>query len=411
MHLLHWVLANPDFRAIKAFPEAWGEPPSVPAYVGDAVFSVLYSDVGGRFYEECGPQAAAGGGWAVRSPVSTLWNVPPEEGVSTDNEGQPAKWRWLGAEDLEKTWKEDTRLIKADLNTMLLRGDAHAVCTFTPLGGVGAIQFRQTADLTEPGYPLPSDIWGVRLVDGHDDVPAYASWTVELRGPGPKSLVFTRLRVSPGQFREVWGYVLVMARRLGVETIDIWNLNEDLVDVAHAIGGRTVTREEHLPAIAWYGPERAESVSWAFNERYVVGDTAESYSPTSATIDFAGVDLNSNVASLPEFRKWALKKSAANAGPKEMCLTRRFYTVSQHVLDPHAAGTIYCSQEREWEVSGIPSQGDQCRSVCERSGRSGGADIMSISYVGSRYNGCMNGSTARSLPEYELLAIAIAKPR
>ena len=35
-----------------------------------------------------------------------------------------------------------------------------------------------------------------------------------------------------------------------------------------AVGGKTIEREGHLPAVLWYGPQKSEDVVWLMNEYY-----------------------------------------------------------------------------------------------------------------------------------------------
>ncbi|KAG1746774.1 uncharacterized protein EDB91DRAFT_1267561 [Suillus paluster] len=91
MSLLHWVNASRDH--LPKFPEAWGVPPEEVADSGDGLFSVLYSAIGEEFYRSAGPGGNEGGGWELRAPISTTWEVGTEE---DDDEG----WTWLAHEEL-----------------------------------------------------------------------------------------------------------------------------------------------------------------------------------------------------------------------------------------------------------------------------------------------------------------------
>ena len=55
MRLLHWVLAREEYLLGRVFPEAeWGPRPERVRGAGDGWVSALWSDIGPRFYEECG---------------------------------------------------------------------------------------------------------------------------------------------------------------------------------------------------------------------------------------------------------------------------------------------------------------------------------------------------------------------
>lgn len=86
-------------------------------------------------------------------------------------------------------------------------------------------------------------------------------------GPGPRTLVITRLRASDDQFEELWWKVVELAQIAGMEKIEVWNPASSLATTGHRLGSETVVREEHLPSLKWYGPESSEEVYWEFNER------------------------------------------------------------------------------------------------------------------------------------------------
>lgn len=64
MRLLHWAIA--PHALLPPFPEVWGAPPNS---VGNARFSVLYSDVGENFYLQCSPGDDRDKGWVVRGAI------------------------------------------------------------------------------------------------------------------------------------------------------------------------------------------------------------------------------------------------------------------------------------------------------------------------------------------------------
>jgi len=59
--------------------------------------------------------------------------------------------------------------------------------------------------------------------------------------------------------------VLRYARDHSLDTVEVWNLAPDLADICRQIGGSVVERDEHFPAIKWYGND---SVEWLYNERF-----------------------------------------------------------------------------------------------------------------------------------------------
>jgi hypothetical protein len=49
--------------------------------------------------------------------------------------------------------------------------------------------------------------------------------------------------------------------------VEVWKLGEGLRDIAERTGGQTVTRNEHLPQMVWYGPGATGNIEWAYNEK------------------------------------------------------------------------------------------------------------------------------------------------
>ena len=80
--LLHWVISGRTSEYnLPHFPVEWGAPPPEVAEVGNGVFSVLYSDVGEKFYKQAGPGMEKARGWEARGPISTVWEIPQKADV------------------------------------------------------------------------------------------------------------------------------------------------------------------------------------------------------------------------------------------------------------------------------------------------------------------------------------------
>ncbi|KIJ55603.1 hypothetical protein M422DRAFT_199885 [Sphaerobolus stellatus SS14] len=259
MRLLHHVLAPAE--SLPPFPSSWGAPPERHPGVGDALLSVLYSDVGHRFYELCGP-APDIPGWIVHKPISTVWHLDYMTGVSQ----QPGdKIEWLNKEACEALWEEDAEYIKEQLsqpsNDDLIR------FTFLPNDGIAGYLLERVlaeAPLT-PQQPL--EYWGVKVTH-KDGSQAYATWTLDLELAKPPNLVITRLKSTPDMFPSLMKALLTEATRLSSKAIEVWNLEQALIDIAANMGGKTTSRTEHLPAVAWYVRENLEKLEWIFNEKF-----------------------------------------------------------------------------------------------------------------------------------------------
>lgn len=262
MRLLHWVLAPPG-ALCAPFPAAWAAPPESP--LRDAVFAVLYSDIGRDFYARCGPvpgtEPGARGGWEVVGAVSTQWDVPQEVRASEENK---KRWKWLSREECINVWKQDAELMKADA-VALAQSKGKTVYTFLPDQGVGQFSIQRLMTFDEnlqPVYPL--EPWGVQLLAGPDEPLAFATWTFE---PGTTIMVLTRLRCTPEQLPILLEALKFKAREIGFDVVETWGIPDSLRKVGEGLGSRTVERVEHLSATKWYGEEPEDSVEWIFNEK------------------------------------------------------------------------------------------------------------------------------------------------
>jgi hypothetical protein len=257
MRLLHWVTASRG--NLPEFPKAWGAPPEEVADAGGGLFSVLWSDVGEDFYRSAGP-GGEGDGWEKRGPVSTTWEVGTEDG---EDEG----WKWLTQEQLKDLWVHDARLIRKELENMLVKKGLYevehptALVTCLPTNGVAAFQIPRAT--YGSNFSMAGGFWGIQSLSNPD---TYASWSVEMQ-PSPPTLIITRLWANEDTFPGLITKIKQAARRSGIRKVEVWNLRVGLKDVAEKTGGRTFIRSEHLPQIVWYGPGMTKNVEWVHNEK------------------------------------------------------------------------------------------------------------------------------------------------
>ncbi|KAF8899640.1 hypothetical protein CPB84DRAFT_1780294 [Gymnopilus junonius] len=286
MRLLHWVLA-PRSTLPERFPEQlWGEMPSralwekadaeqVPQGHGDnAVFSVLYSDIGGKFYANCSPTPSEVGldkqGWVAREPISTEWAVDGLVALLNSREvgvDSTASWEWLDEKSAYEIWKVDAEKMKDEMEGFArsTRNSDQALFTFLPDKGVAEFQVDRLRHFWGKVEPLPI-YWGVYRRDGEAvglDPSTFATWTLDVRPGQANDLIITRVRARPGKFEALMKEVVGFAKRHGVEKIEVWGLGEELRNI---IGGRTWNRDEHLSSFKWYGKEK--DVNWCFNEKF-----------------------------------------------------------------------------------------------------------------------------------------------
>lgn len=285
MRLLHWVLA-PHTALPTRFPAEWGDPPVRVDGVGDAQYSVLWSDVGSEFYQGCGMVPGGGDGWVKCQALSTIWDVKQAVTMGGILAGG-LTWKRLNEEGVAEMWERDAKQMQTiDLPSSLRRfadGNTQPVCfAFLPNKGVAAFQHRRNWRSLEHAAYF-AQYWGLVLENGatggselgagvplEEDL-TFASWMVEVRPPGPKTLIVTRMRVRGEEFegllQELWGF----AHANALEKVEIWDLPVQLQNVALTNGGISKEREEHLPAFKWYGndPEGQGSfdVHWILKEK------------------------------------------------------------------------------------------------------------------------------------------------
>ncbi|KXN89384.1 hypothetical protein AN958_05760 [Leucoagaricus sp. SymC.cos] len=264
MRLLHWVLSREEYISTLVFPETWGAPPDRVPNAGDAFVAVLWSDIGPKFYKGCamglrvgtGEEGGSGAdGWVVRSPESTDWDVrgldlPEVEGGVT----------WLDEESAKRVWGEDTAKIKAEV-VEATKAKGKTYFSFLPNEGVAEFQWFRLHYHFSKYVQNPPRYCGLRIGEGG----AFATWTCEYRPCLRKTLILTRLRANEEEVERLMAEVLKYTRNNGLDVVEAWNLPPDLEKALSIFGGVKVEREEHLPALKWYGKERVE---WMLNERF-----------------------------------------------------------------------------------------------------------------------------------------------
>ncbi|KAK7064792.1 hypothetical protein R3P38DRAFT_58207 [Favolaschia claudopus] len=261
MRLLHWVIADEALLPLALFPAAWGAPPPVVPGTRDGRFSALWSDVG-EFYAACGPSPYQKG-WVVRGTATTLWEVDASTSL-VSAASSSGDWTWLDNAGLLKLWEEDAGEIRLAMEKVPLSGGASF--TYLPTRGVASFQHRRL-DLFLQRMPSPPQTWGVSSASKS----TYATWVIDPRKPATSTLTVTRIHVADPvdqSFKDLLCKIFEIAKKHDVKRVEIWNLAAELQRLTEELGAKTFSREEHLPAFKWYGPESEEAVTWAFNERF-----------------------------------------------------------------------------------------------------------------------------------------------
>ena len=257
MRLLHWVLAGrTEEYNLPEFPAEWGDPPDEVELAGEGFFSVLYSDIGSEFYTRLGPTFIDSSGWEARDPISTVWEVSPHSSNLETDDG----WTWLGKEDLSRLWAKDVEQVKCIMAAMSALGSSVLV-TFLPDQGLASSHTFRSAL-----RPVSMHIWGVERDNGSNDQPTYAAWSVDMHPP-PQTLVVTRISATKDIFPYLIEKIQQAARKNGITKMEIWDLPQNLLKAAEQLGGRTFKRDEHIPAIKWYGRGDTADIKWVFNEK------------------------------------------------------------------------------------------------------------------------------------------------
>ncbi|KAG5729835.1 Lysine acetyltransferase [Termitomyces sp. T112] len=246
--------ANAKPKRVKAIsPREWGAPPHRVAHAGDGLFSALWSDVGAEFYRRCGPTKDSDG-WITRAPFSTIWDVK-QESSSIDTSG----WTLLDETGVMKLWEDDAENISRTLSPA---DNFQVSFSYLPHKGVAAFQHWRTTDiLNKRGY-APIHHWGIIR-----DSNTFATWTFDIQSSA-KTLLITRLKSSPENMKTLLAILMSVARKHGMERIEVYNLPDHLQSSAAHLGGLTVERDDHLPSFKWYGEEHSSEIAWLMNERF-----------------------------------------------------------------------------------------------------------------------------------------------
>lgn len=266
MRLLHWVLAPRS--ELPEFPKEWGKEPEISEDipVGDAQFSVLYSDIGKVFYRTCGPDKSGDNGWLVDGAIETVY-LPDESSLKWT--GQESTWQWLTEKGANAIWTIDAKLMEKDLIGSASTTE-RPLFSFSPDRGVGAFSIQRTMHFTPDLTPtLPTTIFGVQLLQAEDaaEAPIFATWTLDVSA-APRTMIVTRIRATEALFPELLGKIIEAAQKDNIAKVEIWGLEDKWQRLADKAGWETHERSTHLSAYKWYGKESEDRVSWMFNERF-----------------------------------------------------------------------------------------------------------------------------------------------
>lgn len=242
MCLLHWVLAPPSSPLLATFPSAWGTLPGPLPGFRDALFSVLYSDIGPKFYALAGP-APNTPGWIVQNPLSTAWELTEDYKPITT----PI---WLSEQSVYGFLEKESDRLKGEVPSNSY--------TFLPKDGLYEFLIKRSVTYRSPDKPeWPSSVWGVAVGD------AFAVWSFDTT-IAKSALVIAYFRATEKTFPELLAHIKAFARKFdGVQVVEAWDVHEEF-----RVGGVTEERDEHLPAVMWYGDQAdGAKYRWFRNEK------------------------------------------------------------------------------------------------------------------------------------------------
>ncbi|KIY69216.1 hypothetical protein CYLTODRAFT_420930 [Cylindrobasidium torrendii FP15055 ss-10] len=135
MRLLHEILGS------QTLPEGLSRPQDFKP----ALFSVLYSGIGPKFYATCAPYSQPEGhgedhtvGWVLREPESSVYTIPDETVASSGSEF-PQGWRSVRLEEMAALWEDEKRFVTAEVSVQA-KDTGSAAFSILPSGGVEEYQ-------------------------------------------------------------------------------------------------------------------------------------------------------------------------------------------------------------------------------------------------------------------------------
>jgi hypothetical protein len=283
MSTLHHLLAPPTF--LPPWPtDRWGPPP-----VGgknDALYSTLWSDVGDTYYRKCTVGSAEEGhggrdGWVVRLDEELTWDLD-RSGGSTHEVELFKKWDFELPHQLVERY-ETKRLLLCAQNQTLLDGQtgdgAKKHLILDSASSPGVINYyllrRQTQSASLPPLPTRGEetygfvhrergIWAVWCFLPEEP---QGRFTLRVTSVGIDS-IDKDASVFEDDLKMLIDVVKWQAIGMGCDRITLWGLPTRVKEGWMRLEPRikSVRREEHLGAIAWYGPGNPDDVHWEGGE-------------------------------------------------------------------------------------------------------------------------------------------------
>ncbi|KAF8690317.1 hypothetical protein RHS03_08935, partial [Rhizoctonia solani] len=250
MSLLHSALA----------PHRYPDPLNTPVtFKQPSTVSVLYSVVG-NYYARCVP-AARESGWTIQKSFVTTW--PLSNVHISQTTSSPVKS--LSDTEIISALDLDDSNIPGDMLKMQKQDPEKTYFAFVPTAPLNDYSVV-ISKLVMKSRGVAALSWGAKIPGTNN----FMAWV--FHGLEQVQLVITRLRATPDLFPTLLAAAVQTARDTGCESIEIWNVPEDLKMIARKTGGETTERTDDLAAFKWYGQNSDpkidnKDVIWAVEER------------------------------------------------------------------------------------------------------------------------------------------------
>ncbi|QRW23915.1 hypothetical protein RhiXN_10239 [Rhizoctonia solani] len=249
MSLLHSALAPHQYPDPLRAPETTEQLSTV---------SILYSVVG-DYYSRCIP-AVGESGWALQKSFATTWPLSRAQ-VFT---GPTLPVELIPEADISSTLDSDDLNIHTDLLRLQKKDPTKTYFAFVPTAPLNSYSVMFGKLLMDRRGPSNLS-WGARI-PGTDNFMTWVFYGLE-----QVQLIVTRLRATPDSFPTLLAAAVRTAKDTGCESIEIWNVPEDLKMIVRKTGGKTSERTDDLAGFKWYGEHPHSGVDnrdvvWALEE-------------------------------------------------------------------------------------------------------------------------------------------------
>ncbi|GAB1527417.1 hypothetical protein RhiTH_010592 [Rhizoctonia solani] len=249
MSLLHSALAP------HQYPDPLRAPETTEQF---STVSILYSVVG-DYYSRCIP-AVGESGWALQKSFATTWPLSRAQVVT----GPTLPVELIPEADISSTLDSDDLNIHTDLLRLQKKDPTKTYFAFVPTAPLNSYSVMFGKLLMDRRGPSNLS-WGARI-PGTDNFMTWVFYGLE-----QVQLIVTRLRATPDSFPTLLAAAVRTAKDTGCESIEIWNVPEDLKMIVRKTGGKTSERTDDLAGFKWYGEHPHSGVDnrdvvWALEE-------------------------------------------------------------------------------------------------------------------------------------------------